>query len=63
MTLSDDDRKKIIDELDRAENAAREAILATFAAFVEWLFGTLREIYHRVKDGLERIWRIIRSIF
>lgn len=62
MSLTDDDRRKIVKHLDRAEAAVREAILATFSAFVDWLIATLKDVYRRVRDDLQKVWRVIRKI-
>jgi len=63
MSFSDADRAKIIKALDRMDEATQEAILATLAAFANWLRDVLHGVYKRVRDKIAKIWKIIRNFF
>ncbi|MGW6024164.1 hypothetical protein [Streptomyces sp. NPDC055099] len=63
MAFSDADRAKITKALDKIDDAAQEAILATLTAFRNWLSDVLYGVYKRIRDDIARVWKIIRNIF
>jgi hypothetical protein len=61
MSLTDADRRRIIDELESVESAIARLILATLQAFVQWLMGRLPDIYRRAGDALAKLWKWLRA--
>lgn len=62
MALSDSEKEKVINALERIDDASRVLIIASIEAFAEWLSSTLYSIYLKVKDALSRLWDWIRVI-
>lgn len=63
MALSNEDRRRVIGALERAENAIVEAALASFEAFVLWLLHELKDVYWRIVDSLRSLYGIVWGIF
>jgi hypothetical protein len=62
VVFSDSDRKEIITCLDRLEPGQRDAALASFSAFAEWLSATLPDVHDRLRDDLALLRRMLRAV-
>ncbi|MDP9794877.1 hypothetical protein J2S43_003389 [Catenuloplanes nepalensis] len=61
--VDDQDRRDIINALDRENPAARTRILATPDAFSDWLRSTLYLIFLKARDDLEPLWAWLRLAY
>lgn len=55
MSFTAEDRRRLIEALDRMDYSARERTLDTFEAFSSWIMVAFWGIYLRIKDRLERV--------
>jgi len=63
MSMTDDEREKVIKMLDRLDGQRRRNILSSFEAFTSWLSTSLYAIYIKVKEQLSRFWGWLREAF
>lgn len=63
MALSKRDKERIIEELDRLDDAVREIVISSLDALAEWLMKSLRDIYEKTKAALKQLWEWLISQF
>ena len=63
MPMTNAERAKVIDLLDRLDGQRRQNILSSFEAFTSWLSTSLYAIYVKVKEQLSRFWGWLREAF
>lgn len=61
MKLTDDEKRRVIDELEDIEPAKRNTLLSNLANFTKWLAGALYDIYQKVKSWISDIWEWIKT--
>lgn len=64
MALSESDKRRIVEMIDRMDNQSQRAILSSMDAFRSWLRHTASWLWERIKEffttkTLENIWGII----
>lgn len=63
MALSAEEKKRVMDMLDRLDRSKLDNILASLEAFGEWLSNIAYSIYCKLKDSLSSLWRSICDFF
>ena len=56
MKLTDDEKQRVIDELEDIEPARRNTLLSNLQNFASWLMNTCYDIFIRVKNFIVDIW-------
>ena len=60
MKLTDDEKRRVIDELEEIEPAKRNTLLSNLTNFTKWLASALYDIYQKVKSWISDIWEWIK---
>jgi hypothetical protein len=63
MALSDYEKAKILDALDRLTDSNKLVVLASLDAFSEWLAKVLYVIYLKVQNSLGKLWQWLKAKF
>jgi hypothetical protein len=63
MALTPEEKKQIMGFLEQADRSLIDIILASLEAFRKWLFNEFNDIYQKVKNGLQDMWRSVRNFF
>jgi hypothetical protein len=61
--MNDQDRRDIIDALNRENRSAQERILATLDSFKNWVMLALYVIYLKIRNKLQSLWNWLRLAF
>ncbi len=61
MKLTDDEKRRVIDELEDIEPAKRNTLLSNLTNFTKWLASALYDIYQKVKSWISDIWEWIKN--
>lgn len=56
MKLTDDEKQRVIDELEDIEPARRNTLLSNLQNFTSWLMNACYDIFIRVKNFIVDIW-------
>ena len=60
MKLTDDEKRRVIDELEEIEPAKRNTLLSNLTNFTKWLASALYDIYQKVKSWISDIGEWIK---
>jgi isopropylmalate/homocitrate/citramalate synthase len=63
MALTPEEKKEILRMIEELDKSQIDIILASLEAFRKWLFNELNDIYQKVKNGLQDMWRSVRNFF
>lgn len=61
MKLTDEDKRRVIDELENIEPVRRNTLLSNITNFTKWLTIALYDIYQKVKSWISDIWEWIKT--
>lgn len=61
MKLTDEDKRRVIDELENIEPVRRNTLLSNITNFTKWLAIALYDIYQKVKSWISDIWEWIKT--
>lgn len=56
MKLSDEEKRRVIDELEEIEPARRNTLLSNLQNFTSWLMNACYDIFIRVKNFIVDVW-------
>lgn len=56
MKLTEDEKRRVIDELEDVEPARRNTLLANLQNFSSWLMNACYDIFIKVKNFIVDIW-------
>ena len=56
MKLTDDEKQRVIDELEDIEPARRNTLLSNLQNFTSWLMNACYDIFIRVKNFIADVW-------
>lgn len=56
MKLTDEEKQRVIDELEDIEPARRNTLLSNLQNFTSWLMNACYDIFIRVKNFIVDIW-------
>lgn len=56
MKLTDDEKQRVIDELEEIEPARRNTLLSNLQNFTSWLMNACYDIFIRVKNFIVDVW-------
>jgi hypothetical protein len=59
MPMTPEEKSRVLDMLDRLDEAERAKALTTFQRFVEWVRSVFSDIYSRIASALESLWYIL----
>lgn len=58
MAMTAAEKQRVINALNRMDNASRQRILSTWASFRHWLWQAFRWIFEKlVESAIDRLWR------
>jgi hypothetical protein len=63
MSLSDDERRRVLNMLDRMEGAEARRVLSSYESFSRWLENVLYAIYCKIRNAIKGLWDKLCSIF
>jgi hypothetical protein len=63
MALTPEEKKEILRMIEELDKSQIDIILASLEAFRKWLFNELNDIYQKVKNGLQDMWRSVCNFF
>ena len=63
MTLTAEEKERVIELLENMYDAQRAIVLATLDAFASWLINAAYYIYQKIKNALQSLWAWIRGQF
>jgi isopropylmalate/homocitrate/citramalate synthase len=63
MALTPEEKKEILRMIEELDKSQIDIILASLEAFRKWLFNEFNDIYQKVKNGLQDMWRSVRNFF
>ena len=61
MKLTDEDKRRVIDELENIEPVRRNTLLSNITNFTKLLAIALFDIYQKVKSWISDIWEWIKT--
>jgi hypothetical protein len=61
--MDDQDRRDIINALNRENRSTRQRILATLRSFKNWLYLVSYVLYSKILFKLESLWNWLRAVF
>lgn len=56
MKLTDDEKRRVIDELEDIEPARRNTLLSNLKNFSSWLMSACYDIFIKVKNFIVDVW-------
>lgn len=56
MKLTDDEKQRVIEELEEIEPARRNTLLSNLQNFTSWLMNACYDIFIRVKNFIADVW-------
>ena len=56
MKLTDDEKQRVIEELEEIEPARRNTLLSNLQNFTSWLMNACYDIFIRVKNFIVDVW-------
>lgn len=56
MKLTDEEKRRVIDELEEIEPARRNTLLSNLKNFSSWLMNVCYDIFVKVKDFIVGVW-------
>lgn len=63
MSLSESEKNRVLDLLDKTSDFERALILASAEAFGRWLMSAAYYLYKKIKEGLIILWNWLVSLF
>jgi hypothetical protein len=63
MGMTAEEKRRVIEMLDKLERSKLEKVLASLSAFGDWLRSSAYSIYCKVKDALSNLWKSICNFF
>ena len=63
MTMSENERQRIIAALDSMEETVARAIISSLESFAAWLAREMPTIFQRVRDRLQSMWESLKRAF
>ncbi|GAK50615.1 hypothetical protein U14_01848 [Candidatus Moduliflexus flocculans] len=63
MTLTAEEKERVIELLENMYDAQRAIVLATLDAFASWLMNVAHYIYQKIKNALQSLWAWIKGQF
>jgi alpha-mannosidase len=63
MTLTAAEKERVLGMLDQMDGAKKNALLASFEAFSNWLKVDLPQIFVKIKESIQSIWQSICNFF
>ena len=61
--LTDKEKQRVIEALDRLSRSEIERILMAASSFAKWLASTFASIYRKVCDVINDMWNWLKSCF
>ena len=61
MKLTDDEKRRVIDEFENVEPSRRNTLLSNVQNFTSWLMSACYEIFIKVKNFIVDIWHWIKE--
>lgn len=61
MKLTEDEKQRVIDELEEIEPARRNTLLSNLQNFTSWLMNACYDIFIKVKNFIADIWEWFKT--
>lgn len=61
MKLTDEEKQRVIDELEDIEPAKRTTLLSNLQNFASWLLKACYDIYIKVKSWIQDVWQWFKT--
>ena len=61
MKLTDDEKQRVIDELEEIEPARRNTLLSNLQNFTSWLMNACYDIFIKVKNFIVDVWNWFKT--
>ncbi len=61
MKLTDDEKQRVIEELEEIEPARRNTLLSNLQNFTSWLMNACYDIFIRVKNFIADVWNWFKT--
>lgn len=56
MKLTDDEKRRVIDEIEDIEPSKRNTLLSNLSNFTSWLMNACYDIFIKVKNFIADVW-------
>jgi len=63
MALTEEQRKRLIGEVDKLPSVEIDRVLQSIDNFTHFLYNVCRDIYDAVRYAIRKVWDWIKSIF
>jgi hypothetical protein len=63
MALTPEEKKRVLDMLEQADDYEKKRALASSESFGTWLYNKAYSIYCKVKNALSSLWAWLRDLF
>lgn len=63
MALTTEDRQRVLNMLDQADEEEKNMALQSERNFGRWLENNLNQIFQKIKNYLSNLWQSIKNFF